>query len=208
MPRDRKKLFVLACLLIFWVALILMQWQQFRTSRPTQVSPPARRTAAQGGGSATPLRREAKKRSEMPRLKLGRIERVRPPFEPEFRNIFASIDHSSAFPSSPPPKPEAASASAPPPPAPPDPFIEEAKKVRFLGYAKADDRAMAFVAYGGEVLVIPEMEVFGGRFRVKEVKEDEVILSSLDGTKEVLVGLGPAAGPAAPRGEKQRGKKP
>ncbi len=139
----------------------------------------------------------------MPRLTLGRIKRKRPRYEPQARNIFASIDHTT-FPTPPPKKPQL----APPPPPPPDPFLVQAKNIRYLGYAKADGQATAFLGVGNQVLVVSEKQVFGGRFRVKEVKEETVILSSLDGTKEVRLGLSPGPGVTPPSGEKQRGKRP
>ncbi len=203
MPRGRKKLIVLVCLVVFWIGLILVQRSQRQGVRSTQVMSGPQRTSARRGRPATPPRRQAKKRREMPRLKPGQIERARPRFEPEVRNIFASIDRPS-FPSSPPAKPEATSTLPPPP----DPFLEESKKVRFLGYAEADGTTMAFIAYGNEALVVPETGVFAGRFRVKAVKEDAVILNSLDGTREVRLGLSPGPDVALPSRGKQRRKRP
>ncbi|MGH7371222.1 MAG: hypothetical protein ACREJK_05195, partial [Candidatus Methylomirabilales bacterium] len=123
----------------------------------------------------------------MPRLKLARVERVRPPYEPEARNIFASIEPS-------PPLPSALAAPSVPPP--PDPFLEEAKRVRFLGFATGEGKMMAFVTYGSELLVVPETEVIGSQLRVKEVKEDGILVTSLDGKKEIRLGLtGPDVAP-------------
>lgn len=119
----------------------------------------------------------------MPRLTLGPLNRVRPQYQHESHNIFASIDRSS-LPSS---LPEERKAVSSPPP-PPDPFLVDAKKIQYLGYAKAGDLATAFLAVGKEVLVISETEVFGGRFRLKEVKDNSVIVSSLDGRREVRLG--------------------
>ena len=201
MPRDRKKLIVLACLVVFWIGLILVQRSQRQGVRSTQVASAPQRTSARKGKPATPPRRQAKKRREMPRLRLSQIQRVRPPFEPEIRNIFASIDRSSLL-----ARPKPTSPSPIPPPS--DPFVEKAKRLRFIGYAKADDRTVAFVAYGNEVLVVPEAEVFGGQFRIKEIKEDAIIVSSLDGKKEVRLGLGPGPAGAPPGIEKHRGIKP
>ena len=137
----------------------------------------------------------------MPRLKLARIERVRSPYEPESRNIFASIEPS-------PPAPSALAApSALPAPPPPDPFLEEAKRLRFLGFATAEGKMMAFVAYGGELLVVPETEVIGSQLRIKEVKEDGILVTSLDGKKEIRLGLtGPEVPP--PSTTIQRGNQP
>lgn len=205
MPRDRKKLMVLVSLMIFWIGLMLIQRYQDQGLRPTPVVSVLPGTSAPRGESATRLTRQAKKRAEMPRLRLSQIQRVRPPFEPEIRNIFASIDRSS-LPSSPPARPK--TTSTPPVPPPPDPFLEKAKTLRFVGYAKADGTTMAFVAYGNQILVVPETEAFGGLFRVKEVKEDAMIVSSPDGKKEVRVGLGPGLAGALSGIEKHRGIKP
>ncbi|MGH7351476.1 MAG: hypothetical protein ACREJJ_03770 [Candidatus Methylomirabilales bacterium] len=134
----------------------------------------------------------------MPRLKLARVERVRPPYEPEARNIFASIEPS-------PPLPSALAAPSVPPP--PDPFLEEAKRVRFLGFATGEGKMMAFVTYGSELLVVPETEVIGSQLRVKEVKEDGILVTSLDGKKEIRLGLtGPDVAP--PSTTTERGNQP
>jgi hypothetical protein len=138
---------------------------------------------------------------EIPRLKLAQVERVRPPYEPEARNIFASIDPSSPLPSA------LAAPSAPAAPPPPDPFLEEAKRLRFLGFATAEGKMMAFVTYGNELLVIPETELIGSRLRVKEVKEDGILVTSLDGKKQIRLGLtGPEVPP--PSTTIQRGNQP
>lgn len=203
MSQDRKKLIALLSLLVLWAAIILAQRLQGRGFEPTHVSPVPRQSRVQQGQAATHPR-QAKERSEISRLTMGRIKRDRPRYVPEVRNIFASIDPSSF----PPPSPQKPQVAPPPPPPAPDPFLEEAKKVRYLGYSKADGQATAFLGVGSEVLVVPETEVFGGRFRVKAIKEDTVILSSLDGTKEVRLGLSPGPGVAPPTRGKQRGKRP
>ena len=215
MTKDRKKWIVLGCLAILWVALILVQRSHVRISQPTRVSTVSRGTPARRGGPASGPQKQARERSKIPRLKLSLAERVRPPFEPEARNIFALIEPSSALPA----KPQVVTTPSIPPPL--DPFIEEAKKVRFLGYAEADGKAMAFVVYQDEALVVPEAGSFGRLFQVKKVKEDVLILSSTDGTKEVQVklgqgsnalpnaGRGPRPGTTPPnRGMIQRGKQP
>lgn len=201
MPRDNKKLMVLICLVVFWIGLILVQRVQRPGLRRTQVASGLQRSSAQRRGPAT---RQAEKQEGIPRLKLDRIERVRPPFDPEVRNIFGSIEPPAALRSPAPPKPQAA-VSLPPPT---DPFFEEAKQVRFLGYAEADGKPMAFVAYADEALVVPETEVFGNQFRVKSITEDSVVLTSLDGTKEILLRLSPESAGALPGRETQRGKRP
>ena len=66
---------------------------------------------------------------------------------------------------------------------------------------------MAFVAYGGELLVIPEAEVIGSQLRVKEVKEDGMLVTSLDGKKEIRLGLTGPDGPP-PSTTTERGNQP
>ena len=66
---------------------------------------------------------------------------------------------------------------------------------------------MAFVTYGGELLVVPETEVIGSQLRVKEVKEDGILVTSLDGKREIRLGLtGPEVPP--PSTTIQRGNQP
>ena len=187
MATRQKKQMVLIALVIFWVGLIAVQRYRARVEPPVQRASVRHDRVAQRDGRTPVLRGRTKDRTETPRLKLARVERVRPPYEPESRNIFASIGPSPTFPSAP-------SAPAAPPQLP-DLFAEEAKRLRFLGFATAEGKMMAFVAYGNELLVIAETEAIGSQFRVKEIKEDAVIVSSLDGAKEVVLGLGSSAAP-------------
>ncbi|MFQ5848656.1 MAG: hypothetical protein ACE5IQ_13420 [Candidatus Methylomirabilales bacterium] len=202
MSPDRKKLIVLVCLVIFWIGLILVRRAPMQGRRQTPVSSMSRGASARRSGPATSSRRQAKKRAEMPRLKLSRIERVRPSFEPKVRNIFGAIEPSPA----PPRSLRPTSAPTPAPPPPPDPFLEEAKKLRFLGYAEAGGTPRAFIVYGGEVLVVPKAKVFGSQFRLKAVKEDTMLVTSLDGTKEILLELGQGPGGALPSSTTLRGR--
>ena len=198
MSTHKRKLIVLFCLVAFWIALILVQRHRAQADRPTQGAAALPATSTQREGSLAAPRRQTKGRMEMPRLKLARIERVRPPYEPEARNIFASIEPSLPLPSA---------LSAPSAPPPPDPFLEEAKQLRFLGFATAEGKMMAFVAYGGELLVVPETEVIGSQLRIKEVKEDGILVTSLDGKREIRLGLtGPEVPP--PSTTIQRGNQP
>lgn len=183
MRGNRGKALLLCGLLILWAVILFIRWRPAeapRRAHPT--TPPPARTRVPGP-----------KLAEVPRLKIEVLERPRHPFESKFHNIFASIDQ-PAFPSTLPVTPEA---SAPPPP---DPFREEAKRLRLLGFAKADGQVTAFVAYGAEIFLAPEAGVIAGRFRVKEVLEDAVIVSSPDGAKEVRVDLNPGAGSMPPMG--------
>ena len=201
MPTHKRKLIVLFCLVAFWIALILVQRHRGEIDRPTQGAAALPATSTQREGPTAGPRRQTKEHKEMPRLKLARIERVRPPYEPESRNIFASIGPSPPLPSA------LAAPSALSAPPPPDPFLEEAKRLRFLGFATAEGKMMAFVTYGNELLVIAETEAIGSQFRVKEVKEDAILVTSLDGKKEIRLGLtGPEVTP--PSTTIQRGNQP
>jgi len=201
-PTHKRKLIALCCLVVFWIALIFVQRHRAQADRPTQGAAALPATSTQREGPVVAHRRQTKERMEMPRLKLARIERVRPPYEPESRNIFGSIEPSSPVPSA-----LAAPSALPAPPPPPDPFLEEAKRLRFLGFATAEGKIMAFIAYGGELLVVPETEVIGSQLRVKEVKEDGILVTSLDGKKEIRLGLtGPEVPP--PSTTIQRGNQP
>lgn len=200
MTGERKKWIVLGCLVVFWLALIVMQRSQTGSGRPTEVSSaPRRGAAARRPESTTRGHKQGKGPAEIPRLELSQLGRPRPPFEPETRNIFASIEPSPAFPSI----PQVAITPSLPPPA--DPFVEESKKIRFLGFAEADGRTTAFVSYDGEVLVVSQAEVFGGLFRMHGVDEDALILNSTDGTKEVRLEM-QSSPDSIPSRRRQRGK--
>lgn len=199
MSADRKKLIVLISLVVVWALLIVIQRDPGRDLEPT-VSPVVRRSRTRPKAVTRPGREKG--RSEMPRLTLGQIKRERPQYAREARNIFASIER-TRFPT--PTKPKVA---PPAPPPPPDPFLIEAKEIKYLGFAKAKGQATAFLGVGNEIMVVSEKEVFKGRFRVKAVKEEAVTLSSLDGTKEVQLRLSPRPSTAPPSGGKQRGKRP
>lgn len=188
MRGNKGKVLLLLCLVILWAVILFVRW------RPAEAP---RRALPETPPAPPKTRVPAPKLAEVPRLKIEFLERTRHPFESKFHNIFASIDQPPPPPSLP-LKPEAAST-----PPPPDPFLEEAQKIRLLGFAKADSQVTAFLAYGTEILVVPEGGVAAGRFRIKEVMEDAVILSSPDGEKEVRVGLSPGPGTAPPiRGRK------
>jgi hypothetical protein len=198
---ERKKLIALVCLVALWIGLILVQ-----RHRGQDDDGPSSRASVLGGSAtpATAVRTGLKEHTTMPRLKLVRLERVRPPYEPEVRNIFGSIEPSAAVPAVPAVPPVLAISPTLPPP--PDPFFEEAKRLRFLGYAEAEGKTMAFVADGSEVSIVPEKEVIRGQFLVKEIREDAVLVTSLDGIKEVRLALSPAPGVGPPVGETERGK--
>ncbi len=196
---NRKKRAVLICLAIVWVSLFLVQRAGMWGGPTRALSPPRNKAPRE---SLRSVSQRPKNRTHLPQLQQHRSGRVRPPFAPEIRNIFASIDSSRTSAPSPATSLERTS-SAPPRP---DPFLEKARQIRFLGYSKADGTTMAFLASGGELLVVPEAEVFNGQFRVRAVKEDSVTLTSLDGAKEVVLELGGASSPARQDLETQLGE--
>ncbi|MFQ6013738.1 MAG: hypothetical protein ACE5LS_08920 [Thermoplasmata archaeon] len=202
MSADRKKLIVLISLAVFWALLIVIQRYPGPGPEPT-ASPVVQRSRTEPKGVTRSRSQREKGRSEMLHLTLGHIKRERPQYAREVRNIFGSIER-SAFP----PAPQKPKVAPPAPPPPPDPFLIEAKAIKYLGFAKAKGQATAFLGVGKEIMVVSEREVFKDRFRVKEVKEEAVILSSLDGTKEVQLRLSPRPSTAPPSGRKQRGKRP
>jgi len=184
MRGNPGKVLLLCGLLILWAILLFIRF------RPAE---PPRRAVPQASAPAK-TRVPAPKLAEVPRLKIEFLERVRHPFESKFHNIFASIEEPPPLPTLP-LKPET---FVPPPP--PDPFLEEAKRLRLLGYAHADGQVTAFLAYGAEIFVVPEAGVAAGRFRIKEVLEDAIVVSSPDGAKEFRVELSPGAGSVPPVG--------
>jgi hypothetical protein len=90
-------------------------------------------------------------------------------------------------------------AAAVPPPPPPDPFQEEARQLRYVGFLLRDGTATAFIVQGKEVHTIPVNGSLGSRFRVREIKEDAVLLSSPSGDKMVRLPLNAETGGAVRR---------
>ncbi len=138
----------------------------------------------------------------MPRLKAELLDLPRPPYPSEIHNIFG------APPPPPPPPPSAArpagpvgaAAAAPPPPPPPDPFVEEAKQLRFVGYLRTGSALTAFIVRGQEIHSLDVGNMLQGRYKVQAITEDEVVLASPQGDKQVRLAIVPAgtAGRPAP----------
>jgi hypothetical protein len=181
MDSQKRNLLILAGLLGVWGLIFA-----FRPPWGTPVRPEARVTtpahpqtpATQGGG--------------LPRLKRELVNLPAPAYPPELQNIFGS-------PPPPPPPPQAAvdpAALAPPPPPPPDPFQEEAKRLRYVGFLQAGERAVAFIVAGSEVHTVEVGATIKERFRVQAITEDALLLSSVDGDKQVRLPL--ASDAAAP----------
>jgi hypothetical protein len=79
--------------------------------------------------------------------------------------------------------------TAPPAPPPPDPFQEEAKQLRYVGFLRAGNSTTAFIVRGQEVHTAPVGALVGERFRVMDVQDDGVLLASPTGDKQVRLSL-------------------
>jgi hypothetical protein len=182
----KGKLLLLLLLLVAWGAI-------FTLRRPAE--PPAAPAGEPRG--VRPARTAAAQPDGLPRLKTELLKIARPPYPPEAQSIFGS----------PPPPP------APPPPVqtaaevaraaavaaaqavpPPDPFQEEARQLRYVGFMRRGGTALAFIVQGQEVHTIPVDGSLGSRFRVREIKEDAVLLASPSGDKLVRLPLNVEAG--------------
>jgi hypothetical protein len=82
---------------------------------------------------------------------------------------------------------------------PPDPFQEEAKQLRYVGFLRSGNVLTAFIVQGQEVYTVPVGGMVGGRFRVAEVQEESLLLTSPSGDKQARLELSTTAGTAAPR---------
>lgn len=190
MDAQKQRLLILIALLGAWGLIFAFRSPGGPASQRevrTAVDRPSRTPAAQGGG--------------LPRLKTELLDLPRPAYPPEVQNIFGT-------PPPPPPPPQAAVTPAPPPP---DPFQEEAKHLRYVGFLDTGRSKLAFIAQGKEMHTVEVGETFSARFRVQAITEEAVLLSSPDGEKQIRLplapeaGLRPPAGPVAPgRPEGQR----
>jgi hypothetical protein len=179
MQSRRGKLFLLVALLLAWPLVFAYRRPAeppLRPERPGVGARERRVPAAQGGG--------------VPRLKLELLNLPRPPYPAESHNIFGS----------PPPPPSSRSGEAArvavtvPPAPPPDPFQEEAKQLRYVGFLQADGTLTAFIVRGQEVHTLPVGGTIGGHFRVHEIQEEFLLLTSLTGDKQVRLPLAAQAG--------------
>ncbi|MBI5167313.1 MAG: hypothetical protein HY998_06175 [candidate division NC10 bacterium] len=182
MTDKQKKLAILTGLLLLWLALILFRVGLSQGGRP-------RLGSALLPGERLSGKPAAKRVDEVriPPLKLHLFEDPLPRYRDNPRNIFAPL----AFPGPPMPKEAKGPAVPPPPPPPPDPFLDEPKKLRFLGFARAEGEVFAFLATGNEIIVAKEHEVIKESYLIKEVKEDYILLSTPTGDKEVKLSLSP-----------------
>lgn len=178
MGSQRAKWIVLAVLLLTWGAVYAFRQPGEPPLRPAgepAARPQAPRTsAAQGGG--------------LSRLKVELLEVARAPYPPEGRNIFGTPP-----PPPPPPRPPESARPASPPPPPPDPFQEEAKQFRYVGYLKREARPTAFLVRGQEVFTVPAGDLLTPRIRVREVTDAEIVLTSPAGDKRLQLPMSSAA---------------
>jgi hypothetical protein len=121
----------------------------------------------------------------LPRLKKELLALPQPAYPREVQNVFGAPP--------PPPPPQQTAVAAPQPP-PPDPFQEEARQLRFVGFVEGGAKAMAFIIRGSEIFTVEVGSTFLEHFRVQAVTEDAVLLSSVSGDKQVRL---PLAGEAA-----------
>jgi hypothetical protein len=182
MRSVRTKVLILVVLLGVWALIFVLRRPSESPVRsgPTQTDTRPSRAAAGGGG--------------MPRLRTDLLSVPRAPYPSDVQNIFSS-------PPPPPPPTQMAGpgmqASAPALP-PPDPFQEEAKQLRYVGFLRAGNSATAFIVRGQEVHTVPVGALVGERFRVMDVQDDGVLLASPTGDKQVRLSLA-ADSMAAPR---------
>ena len=181
MGSNRTKILLLVGLLVAWGAIVGVR--HLVTPAPPPVpaagTESSRRSAAPGSG--------------LPRLKAELLNAPQPPVPTKVQDIFGSVQ---------PPPTKAAQVLAPPPPPPPpppDPFAEEAKKMKYLGYLEQGGKVRALIQNAQDVQSFEIGEVFASRFKVKSADDDQVVLTSPDGTKEVrLMLVADAARPALP----------
>ncbi len=184
MRGSSGQLLILVALLGVWALILVF--------RQTSVSPAP---LASPDRSARPARTRAAQPGELPRLKLELLRMPRPAYPHEVQNIFGSF---------PPPPAASAAASAPPAgaapvaapaPPPPDPFQDEVKGLRYVGFLRDKGRAIAFIVQGQQVYTVEAGGTFLGRFRVQAVQEDAVLLSSLGGETQARLSLATTVAP-------------
>jgi hypothetical protein len=184
------KLTILVILVAVWAGIFFLR----------QPGEPPPRTGTPQAESRTP--RAAARGGAAPKLRTDLLNVARAPYPADVQNIFSAP--------LPPPAPPAQTAGpgilavAPAPP-PPDPFQEEAKQLRYVGFLRSGSSNTAFIIRGQEVHTVPVGAMLGERFRVAEVQDDGVVLTSPTGDKKVRLSLaadsvGIPQAPGAPDG--------
>ena len=166
---------ILAFLILVWAGLLLARWgQSAPPTRPADRPAPARTEARAAKAPATP-----------PRLQTDLLRVRRPALPDTPKNLFAAVEE-------PPPSPPKPVAAAPPPaPPPPDPFLEGLKRLKFLGFAREEGRALAFLSRDGEFLMAREKELLLNQYLVVRITEDTITLATPDGSREARLTLSP-----------------
>ncbi len=181
MRSARGKLIILVVLGLVWIGLLVGR----RAGNPPQpaATEPAPRLARtpSGQGQGTP------------RLKLELLNLPRPSYPKDEQNIFGVPP-----PPPPPPRPVEAPRPGTGAAAPLDPFQEEVRQLRYIGFLRDGNASTAFLVQGQQVHTAAPGELVAGRFRVVEVGDDFVVLSSPNGDKKARLALAAEAG-AAPR---------
>jgi hypothetical protein len=182
MRSTRTKFLVLAALVGVWALIFGLR----RSDEPVRTSAPPQT-------GARPARTAASPSATIPRLKSELVTLPRAPYPSEVQNIF------SVPPPPPTPPPQAVGLPGPAQPAlpPPDPFQEEAKQLRYVGFLKSGNVLTAFIVQGQEVHTVPIGGMLYGRFRVAEVQEESVLLTSPSGDKQARLELSATAAAAA-----------
>ena len=168
---------LLAFLILLWAGLLLARWGRSAPVGPPAAGPPPTRTEA----------RAVKARAPFPRLQTDLLRVPRPALPETPKNLFAAVEE----PPPPPPLPTPVAAAPPPAPPPPDPFLEGLKALKFLGFAREEGRALAFLSRGGEFLMAREKELLLNQYLVARITEDSIILATPDGTREARLTLSP-----------------
>jgi hypothetical protein len=173
MDSRKRNVLILAGLLGVWGLIFTFRPPWGSPPRPeARVKAPAhpQSPAARGGG--------------LPRLKRELLNLPAPAYPPEVQNIFGSL------PAAQPPQAAVVPGTlAPPPPPPPDPFQEEAKRLRYVGFLLTGERTVAFIVASSEVHTVEVGATIKERFRVQAITEDALLLSSVDGVKQVRLPL-------------------
>ncbi len=180
---QKRKVAILVVLLGFWGLILVVRWPWSQT-RPTV-----------GSAAPTAARKPAAQADGRPRLKTELLRIPVPAYPPEVQNIFGTP------PPPPPPPPTKPSpgltpASALPPP--PDPFQEDARQLKYVGFLQGEGKTMAFIMKGPELHTVEVGTTLLGRFRIQAVTEDAVLVSSVAGDKQIRLPLAVEAG-VAPR---------
>lgn len=174
MRSTRTKLAVLVVLVAIWAAIVFLR----QPGEPPVGSGPTR------PDSRVP--RAAARAGALPTLRTDLLNAARAPYPADMQNIFSTP---------PPPAPPPVQSVGPgtvavaPAPPPPDPFQEEAKQFRYVGFLRSGSANTAFIIRGQEVHTVPVGAMLGERFRVAEVQDDGVVLTSPTGDKQVRLAL-------------------